>query len=111
MPASLYAYRPFLPIRQKTKDLKLTTMSAQEIDEIASSPSISSRKDITDKSKYQRDLDSNRFDSMKGFWDKPNTQLVDNIVLVVMDADHPGCIEYSGSKELRFKKMSSKKEQ
>ena len=66
-------------------------MSPEEIDAIAVSPSISSRKDITDKSKYQRDLNSSRFDDMKKFWDDPKTQLVDNIVLVVMDADFPGC--------------------
>ena len=108
MPASLYAYRPFLPIRQKTKKLKLTSMSPEEIDAIAVSPSISSRKDITDKSKYQRDLNSSRFDDMKKFWDDPKTQLVDNIVLVVMDADYPGCIEYSGSQEFKFKNTGSK---
>ena len=77
-------------------------MTPEEIDHIASSPSISTRKDINDKTKYQRDLDSKRFASMKNFWDKTKTQLVDNIVLVVMDADFKDCIVYDKNKQLKF---------
>jgi hypothetical protein len=108
MPASLYAFRDFLLIRQKTKQLTITAMTPEEIDHIASSPSISTRKDINDKTKYQRDLDSNRFDAMKTFWDQSKTQLVDNIVLVVMDADFKDCIFFDKNKQLKFQKNSSK---
>lgn len=80
-------------------------MTPEEIDHIASSPSISTRKDINDKTKYQRDLDSKRFASMKDFWDKTKTQLVDNIVLVVMDADFKDCIVYDKNKQLKFKNV------
>ena len=108
MVASLHTLRDFIQVQQKNKEFILTTMTPQEIDSIASSPSIRTRADISDKGKYQRDLDPSRFSGMKKFWDDNRTQLVDNIVLVVMDIDNPGCVEFPKPNKLKFTTKADK---
>ena len=77
-------------------------MTPEEIDLISSSPTLEERGQLSDTSKYQRKLKQSRFGDIRNFWDDPENQLVDNVVIVVKDLQFPGCIDLSTPNWMKF---------
>lgn len=102
MVATLSKSRMFLEVNQKTKKFFLTQMTPEEIDSICTSPSIESRADIDNVAKFQRTLNKNRLSNITAFWDDPESNLVDNIVIIVKDKSHKGCIDFPAPHYLKF---------
>lgn len=102
MVASLSSSRMYIEANQKTKKFFLSLMTPEEIDAICTSPSIENRKDIDNDSKFQRTLRKSRLKDITEFWDDPETNLVDNIVIIVKDKTYKGCISYPAPNYLNF---------